>query len=105
MQEPNEPLIFTLTLKELEELMVKAVKTALINAAPPKVQYTLDETAALLNVTPTWLAEKCRKGGVAPHRLAHHYRLTSEDIDKFLVSTERPKRLGRNLVKKPENEE
>ena len=85
--------------------MVKAVKTALINAPPPKVQFTLDEAAALLNVTPTWLAEKCRNGGVAHHRLAHHYRFTSEDIEKFLASTEQPKRVRRNLLNKPENEE
>ena len=74
---PNDRLIVTLTLKELEELVVKAVKIALINAPPPKGQYTLDEAAALLNVTPTWLAEKCRKGEVPHHRLAHHYRFTS----------------------------
>ena len=105
MKDPNDRPIVTLTLKELEELMVKAVKTALINAPPPKVQYTLDEAAALLNVTPTWLAEKCRNGEVPYHRLAHHYRFTSEDIDKFLASTVRPKRLGRNMLKKPESEE
>jgi hypothetical protein len=104
MSQPNDRMIVTLTLKELEELMVKAVKTALINAPPQKVQFTLDEAAALLNVTPTWLAE-CRKGDVAHHRLAHHYRFTSEDIDKFLASTVRPKRLGRNVLKKPEGEE
>jgi len=52
MQEPNDRLIVTLTLKELEGLMVKAVKAAPINAPPPKVEYTLDEASALLNVTP-----------------------------------------------------
>jgi len=103
MSGPNDDrMIVTLTLKELEELMVKPVKTALINAPPPKIQYTLDEAAALLNVTPTWLAEKCRNGEVPHHRLAHHYRFTSEDIDKFLASTVRPRRLGRDLLKKPE---
>jgi len=95
-------MIVTLTQKELEKLIVKAVKTALINAPPPRVQYTLDEAAALLNVTPTWLAEKCRNGEVAHHRLAHHYRFTSDDIDKFLASTVRPRRIGRALLKKPE---
>jgi excisionase family DNA binding protein len=101
MNGPNDDrLIVTLTLKELEELMVKAVKTALANSPPPKVQFTLDEAAALLNVTPSWLAEKCRNGEVSHHRLAHHYRFTSEDIEKFLASTERPKRVRRNQLNK-----
>jgi excisionase family DNA binding protein len=85
--------------------MVKAVKTALDSSPPPKEQFTLDEAAALLNVTPTWLAEKCRNGEVEHHRLAHHYRFTREDIDNFLASTERPKRVGSGVLKKPENEE
>ena len=85
--------------------MIKTVTTALVNSPPPKEQFTLDEAAALLNVTPTWLAEKCRNGEVTRHRLAHHYRFTCEDIEKFLASTERPKRVGRDVLKKPEGEE
>jgi excisionase family DNA binding protein len=105
MKDPNDRLLVTMTVSELEQLTIKAVKTALANAPPPKVQYTLDEAAALLTVTPTWLAEKCRAGEVEHHRLAHHYRFTREDIDNFLASTERPKRVKKNLLNKPENEE
>ena len=100
MKDPNDRLIATLTLRELEELMVKAVKTALANSPPPRCS-TRWMKLRLYWMWPLRGLLKCRKGWCGWSSTGPSLLFTSENIDKFLVSTVRSKRLEEMCWRNP----
>ncbi|MFI5496563.1 helix-turn-helix domain-containing protein [Actinoplanes sp. NPDC051859] len=48
------------------------------------VTYTVEEAAAILGVTPRWLADQCRNEDVDHVHIARKRRFTPEQIEKVL---------------------
>src|SRR4030095_6324464 len=80
-------MIVTLSISDLEQIVEAAVKRALENRRPAKLQCTTAEAADMLGVTESWLASKARAGEV-PHRQMGHFRLFSlQDIEAIMAQS------------------
>jgi excisionase family DNA binding protein len=78
-------MIVTLNISDLEQIVEAAVKRALENRKPAKLQFTTAEAAEMLNVPASWLAAKARAGEI-PHQQMGHYRVFSlRDIEKIMT--------------------
>ena len=80
-------MIVQLTVGELDEIVTAAVTRALGDQPPAKLQYPLEQAAAMLNMKPYMLAQRCREKAVPFHRLGHLYYFTQEDLEQILAKS------------------
>jgi len=80
-------MIVQLTVGELDEIVKAVVTRALDNQPPAKLQYPLEQAAAMLNMKPYMLAQRCREKTVPYHRIGHLYFFTQEDLQEILAKS------------------
>ena len=84
--EPGK-MIVQLTVGELQEVVKAAVTRALGDQPPAKLQYPLEQAAAMLNMKPYMLAQRCRQKAVPFHRIGHLYYFTEKDLQQILAKS------------------
>jgi excisionase family DNA binding protein len=74
---------FTLTVREIDEIVQRAVQSALGQGMHPPPLLTPDELAAELKVPVSWVYEQSRQGKIPTHRLGRYIRF---DLSEVLYS-------------------
>jgi excisionase family DNA binding protein len=71
---------FTLTVGQIDEIVRKAVQSALGQGMLPPPLLTPDELAAELKVPVSWVYEKSRQGEIPTHRIGRYPRFRLEEV-------------------------
>ena len=79
----NSTPAFTLTVEELDEIVKRAVQSALGQGMHPPPLLTPDELAAELKVPVSWVYEQSRQGKIPTHRIGRYIRF---DLSEVLAS-------------------
>ena len=79
----NSTPAFTLTVEELDEIVKRAVQSALGQGMHPPPLLTPDELAAELKVPVSWVYEQSRQDKIPTHRIGRYIRF---DLSEVLAS-------------------
>jgi excisionase family DNA binding protein len=71
---------FTLTVRQIDEIVQRAVQSALGQGIHPPPLLTPDELAAELKVPVSWVYEKSRQGEIPTHRIGRYPRFRLEEV-------------------------
>ena len=74
---------FDALLEAFRLVVREEIAAALDKKRPAKLQYTIKEAAAILNVKPSSLSGKVRAGELPHHRHGHLIFLSQQDIDEI----------------------
>jgi excisionase family DNA binding protein len=77
---PDSTLAFTLTVGQIDEIVRKAVQSALEQDGHGSPLLTPDELADQLKVPVSWVYEKSRQGEIPTHRIGRYPRFRLEEV-------------------------
>jgi excisionase family DNA binding protein len=85
MSEPAKQDLFALLLDQIRTVVAEEIAKALEKKPAVKLQFTLEEAAAILGVKRSWLGSKVRAGELPHHRYENGHRIffTQQDIDQI----------------------
>jgi|SRR6516162_4748833 hypothetical protein len=78
---------FDLLLEQIRQVVAEEIAKALEKRGPAKLQFTLEEAAAILGVKRSWLGAKVRAEEPLPHHRyenGHRIFFTQQDIDEIM---------------------